>query len=165
MTRKLTSTAFEAYVALGEGRTYLALARQFNVTKRCVTKRAAQEGWADRLAKVEENAKAISDRRMSEDLADMHERHLKMVKFMGARVLAGLRDLPIKEGMDAIRAGDIVIKLERLLQGESSKHTEVSVREMFQRDVLTLLEVVPDEAPRVIEAEPAADDDELAEAE
>lgn len=158
MNRKLPSDAFAAYVALGETRTYGQIAERFHVSKRCVTKRAATEKWGERLAKMEAEAKAISDRKMTEGLAEMHERHVKMAKAMAARVLTALRDHPIEDGMDAIRAADMVIKLERLLAGEASKRTELSIEEISRREIRTLLKVVDaDDEPRVVEIEQGDD--------
>jgi hypothetical protein len=79
-------------------------------------------------------------------------RVLATLKVMGMRVLAALRDCTIKDGMDAIRAADITIKLERLLAGEVSKRTELSVAEVTRHEMRTLLTVVRDDSPRVVEA-------------
>ena len=59
MTRKLPPNAFEAYLALGEQRAYSTIAKQFGVSKRCVTKRAAQEGWTERIKKIEADASKL----------------------------------------------------------------------------------------------------------
>jgi hypothetical protein len=152
LTRKLPADAFDAYLALGERRSYSTIAKQYGVSKRCVTKRASQEGWTERLAKIEADARAISDHKATEELAAMRERHLATLKVMGMRVLAALRDCTIKDGMDAIRAADITIKLERLLAGEVSKRTELSVAEVTRHEMRTLLTVVRDDSPRVVEA-------------
>ena len=152
MNRKVPADAFERYVALGDTRTYAQLAKDLGVSRRAITKRATQERWTDRLAKIEEDAREISDRKLSNELADMQERHLKMVKVMGARVLNALRDHPIENGMDAIRAADLVIKLERLLHGESSKRTELSIEEISRREIHTLLTVAPADGAREVEA-------------
>ena len=161
MTRKLPPNAFEAYLALGEQRAYSTIAKQFGVSKRCVTKRAAQEGWAERIKKIEADARAITDQRASQTLAEMNDRHLAMVKAMGLRAMTALKNFPIEDGMDAIRAADMTIKLERLLAGEVSKRTELSIEAITRQEMRTLLTVVRDEEPRTVEAEviEAADDD------
>jgi len=156
VNRKLPTDAFEQYRALGEQRSYTALAQRLGVSKRAVTKLAAKEGWTERMAKIEEGAREISDRKASEDLAAMHERHLATLKVMGVRVLSALRDCPITDGMDAIRAADITIKLERLLAGEASKRTELSIEAITRHEMATLLKVVhdddEDDEPRVVDA-------------
>lgn len=143
MNRKLPSDAFEAYVAMGEGRTYRAIAEKFGVSKRCVTGRASEEGWGERLEKIEQGARAISDKRLTETIAEMRERHSLMVRAMGQRVVSALRDYPITDGMDAIRAGEMVIKLERLLAGEATERGELSIEELHRHEIRTLLEVSP----------------------
>ena len=156
MNKLLPPDAFEAYVALGQERSYATLARNYGVSKRCVTREAARGKWIERLSKIEEDARAASDRRVTETLADMHERHVKMLKVMGARVVTALRDHPIDSGMDAIRAADITIKLERLIAGEVSKRTELNIEEITRHEIRTLLKVVDDDdEPRTIDLERA----------
>jgi hypothetical protein len=149
---KIPPDAFDFYAAQGEHRSYQATAEKFGVSKTAITKCAKREGWGERLAKIEADARAISDRKLTESLAEMQERHLKIVKAMSARVLSGLRDYPIMDGMDAIRAADMVIKLERLLAGEASKRTELSIEDITRHEIRTLLRVVPNEEPRLVEA-------------
>lgn len=162
MSRKLPADAFEAYLAMGEQRSYSALATKHGVSKRCVTKRAAQEGWTERLARIEADARAITDQRASQTLAEMNDRHLAMVKAMGLRAMTAIKNFPIEDGMDAIRAADIAIKLERLLAGEVSKRTELNIEAITRHEMRTLLKVVSDDEPRAVEAvaiEAGGDDD------
>jgi hypothetical protein len=160
---KIPSDAFDFYAAQGEHRSYQATADKFGVSKTAITKCAKREGWGERLAKIEADARAISDRNLTESLAEMQERHLKIVKAMSARVLSGLRDYPLADGMDAIRAADMVIKLERLLAGEASKRTELSIQDITRHEIRTLLRVVPNEEPRMVEAEVGEDAEDEAE--
>jgi hypothetical protein len=160
---KIPSDAFDFYAAQGEHRSYQATADKFGVSKTAITKCAKREGWGERLAKIEADARAISDRKLTESLAEMQERHLKIVKAMSARVLSGLRDYPLADGMDAIRAADMVIKLERLLAGEASKRTELSIQDITRHEIRTLLRVVPNEEPRMVEAEVGEDAEDEAE--
>jgi hypothetical protein len=154
MTSKIPADAFDYYVSQGEQRSYQATADHFGVSKCAVAKRAKREDWAGRLASIESNARAISDRKLTESIADMQERHLKMAKAMGARALTALRDYPIEDGMDAVRAAELVIKLERMLAGDTAKRNERSIEEITRHEIRTLLMVVPDEEPkpRVVEA-------------
>lgn len=164
MIKKLPANAFEVYLGLGDQRTYAAVARQFNVSKRAVTKRATQEKWTDRLKEIEANARTITDQRASQTLADMNDRHLAMVKAMGLRAMTALKNCQIDNGMDAVRAADMVIKLERLLAGEASKRTELSIEDVTRHEIRTLLKVVgaSDEA-RVVQLDPGDDDETVAE--
>lgn len=152
MKSRIPPDAFDHYVAQGEQRSYQATAKHFGVSKCAVAKCAKREDWASRLAKIEADARTISDRRVTETLADMQERHSKTLKVMGARVLQALRDCPITDGMDAIRAADMTIKLERLLAGEVSKRTELSIEEITRHEIRTLLKVVDaDDETRVVD--------------
>ena len=63
MSAKLPHSAFEFYFGLGPGRSYQAVADRFVVTKRAVTKHAAQERWQDRLAKLEEKARLSAEQK------------------------------------------------------------------------------------------------------
>lgn len=130
MTSKIPPDAFDFYVSQGERRSYQATAEHFGVSKCAVAKRAKREDWAGRLASIEASARAISDRKLSESIADMQDRHLRMAKAMGARALAGLRDYPIEDGMDAVRAAELVIKLERLLARSLTDRELQSVGEL-----------------------------------
>lgn len=161
MTSKIPPDAFDFYVSQGEQRSYQATANRFGVSKCAVAKRAKREDWAGRLASIEASARSISDRKLTESIADMQERHFRMAKAMGARALTALRDYPIEDGMDAIRAADMVIKLERLLAGEASKRTELSIEEISRHEIRTLLKVVgADDEPRVVEIGQGDDDEE-----
>jgi hypothetical protein len=160
MNRKLPSDAFDHYVAMGDHRTYAAIAKQFGVSKRCVTKRAAKEEWTERLAKIQADKRVITDRQMSEGLAEMQERHMKIVRLMAGRALEGLKNNPIDNGMDAMRAADLAVKLERLLSGESTARTEKTIEEITRHEIRTLLKVVPAEPePQLVEATVTGGDD------
>ncbi len=69
-----------------------------------------------------------------EVLRETHDRHLKTVRFMQARALTALKQFPLTNGMEAMRATELAIKLERLIVGEPSERTEtvelVTKREM-----------------------------------
>lgn len=151
MKSRIPPDAFDHYVSQGEQRSYQATAKHFGVSKCAVAKCAKREDWVGRLAKIEADARTISDRRVTESLADMQERHSKTLKVMGARVLQALRDCPITDGMDAIRAADMTIKLERLLAGEVSKRTELSIEEITRHEIRTLLKVVAGDEARVVD--------------
>jgi len=162
MKSKIPPDAFDHYVAQGPGRSYQATADEFQVSKCAISKRAKKEDWTGRLARIEGEARVTSDRKLAESLADMHDRHLTMLKAIAMRVAQALRDYPIDSGMDAVRGAEMVIKMERLLAGEVSKRTEMSIEEITRHEIRTLLKVVPaDPEPRLVEASVAgADDDE-----
>ncbi len=53
MSAKIPPDAFEYYLGLGPGRSYGAVAEEYGVTKRAVTKLAARENWQQRIHKIE----------------------------------------------------------------------------------------------------------------
>ena len=65
----------------------------------------------------------------------MKTRHLKTARAMLGRAVKGLHEFPITSGMDAIRAAELSIKLERLIMGEASERTETSVEETIKGEM------------------------------
>jgi predicted transcriptional regulator len=147
MTRKIPEDAFERYVAMGAQRSFQALADELGVTKRAVSKCAAREGWSQRLARIDAEARKRSDEKITETLEQMRERHLATLKAMHTRALAALRQYPLTSGMDAMRAAEMAIKLERLVAGEPTDRSAVSIEEIIKQEMRELLVVVDDEDP------------------
>ncbi len=147
MSRKLGIDTFEHYFALGPGRSYQAVADHFAVSKRAVTDLARRERWQERIAQREQMARASADRKAVETLEQMTERHVAMLKAMGARAIHALKEHPLSSGMEAIRAAELVIKLERVIRGEPSERTELTVEEVTKREM-----------DRWLTAEPESDD-------
>ena len=137
--------AFEIYVAMGRQRSYRALASRFGVSKRAITKHAAVHGWPERLENIEAEARERSDEKLAETLEEMRTRHLKTLRAMSARALAALKDHPLNTGMEAIKAAEVAIKLERVIAGEVSSRTEVSVEEVSRREIENLVRVDDDD--------------------
>ena len=146
MTRKIPPDAFEYYVSLGPTRTYRAIAERYDVTTRAVTKCAARERWSERLATIEQDARERCDRKLGDVFEEARERHLKTLKAMHARALTALKQYPLSSGMDAMRAAEMVIKLERLVMGEASERTEMTIEEVTKRELRELLIMEDDDA-------------------
>ncbi|MEE9394386.1 MAG: hypothetical protein V3W41_17960 [Planctomycetota bacterium] len=53
MSTKLPSEAVDYYLSLGAERSYIAVARLFEVSKRTVSRRAAEEDWQSRVEELE----------------------------------------------------------------------------------------------------------------
>ncbi len=140
---KLPADAFTYYCALGDGRSHQAVADHFGTTKRAVTKRAVREDWAARLEKIEAEARRTVDAKIAGDLAEMHLRHRKMLTAMAARAATALRDYPLEDGMDGIKAAGLVIKLERLLAGEPTDRSAVDIEAITKREIRELLILQP----------------------
>ena len=135
MTQRIPDDAFDYYVSLGARRSYQSVAERYGVTKRAILKHATKELWTERLAKIEEEARAESDKRLAADLAEMHERHRRMLRGVAARAIAAIKEHPLASGMEGVRAAELVIKLERILAGESSERATLSVEEVTRREL------------------------------
>ena len=135
MRRKIPSNAFEVYFSLGEGRSYRTVAERFSVSKQAITKLAAKERWQERIQEIEERSRDESDREAVESLSKMNERHLKMLKVVQGKALESLRTMPLATAMEAVRALEMTIKNERLIRGEPSERTALSVEEVTQREI------------------------------
>jgi hypothetical protein len=117
MRNKIPPDAFDYYRSLGAERTYSAVARQYGVSLRGVTKRAVNEDWQGRLQRIETEARRKRDDQAIEDVAAVDERHLKLSRAIQARALVALRTMPLHSGMSAVRALDVAIKIERAILG------------------------------------------------
>lgn len=145
MKSKIPKEAFAYYVGLGEKRSYQATADHFGVSKCAVTKLAQREGWRFRLAAIESEARDRLDKKLADDIVEMRERHGKMLKVMSARVITALRDHPITDGMDAIRAADILMKNERAVAAEAVQRSESVVARVTREEIAQLVSVEPEE--------------------
>ena len=134
MSSRIPPDAFDYYVALGPDRSYRAVAEHYDVTKRAVTKRAAIEGWAERLEQIERAARERSDERLVETQGDMNVRHLKILKAVQGKALTTLKGTPLSSGMDAVRALEMTIRQERLIRGEPTERNAVSIEETIKRE-------------------------------
>lgn len=135
MTAKIPDDAFSYYVSLGVARSYRAVAERYGVSKRAVTKRAVNEQWAERLQKIEDEARERSDARLVDTVEEMRSRHLKTLRAMHARVISALQKYPLNSGMEAMKAAEMVIKMERLIAGEASERTALSIEEVTRREL------------------------------
>ena len=135
MTGRIGEDAFEFYVGLGPNRSYEAVAEHYDVNKRSVTRCAKREEWTQRLTDVQRTAREKSDQRLADTIEDMRSRHLTTLKAMHARALTALRQFPLNTGMEAMKAAEMVIKLERLVAGEASDRTAISVEEVTKREL------------------------------
>ena len=134
MNRKLPPDAFDFYASLGTDRSYQAVAKQFGASKRAAQNCADREEWTKRLEKIERESRERADKRIGETLDDIRERHMKTLRAMNGRAIEGLKSFPITSGMDAMRASEMVIKLERLIIGEPTERNAVSVEETIKRE-------------------------------
>ncbi len=153
MKRKIPTNAFEVYFAMGPGRSYDTLAERFKVSKQAITKTATKERWQERVAEIEQRVQADSKEKVVDLLNEMNERHLRVLRAIQAKALETLKEKPLRTGMDAVRALEVTIRHERLIRGEPSERTEMSVEEATRREVNRWMTVVD------VDGEEATEDD------
>ena len=141
MNRKLPPDAFDFYVNLGPDRSYEKVAEEYGISKRGVTKAAHREDWAGRLAKIEAGARQATDKKLGETIEAMNQRHLKVMKAVLGKALETLKSLPLTNAMDAVRAIDMSLKQERLIRGEPSERTAMTIAETTREEMRRLLVV------------------------
>ena len=146
MRRKIPPDAFSYYVSLGVSRSYQAVARHYSVAKASVTKVAMREGWQRRIQEIETRARTASDERAVETLEAVNGRHLKAMRVVQGKALEALRTMSLADAMDAVRALDMAIRQERLILGEPTDRSAVSVEEIIKSEYEKLM--VEEEPPK-----------------
>ncbi|MAW60664.1 MAG: hypothetical protein CMJ94_07495 [Planctomycetes bacterium] len=116
---KLPEDAFEYYVSLGSKRSYRAVAEHFGVEKRTITARAVREKWQDRLARIQERAREKVEDRMADTIAEMHERHLRVLQVILGRGLETLQSMPLTSAWEAIKALDLAMRREAEIRSQA----------------------------------------------
>ena len=134
MARKIPPEAFDAYFGMGRDRSYEAVAGRYGVTKRAVTKLAAKEDWQNRMLALEAKAREASDKKKVETLEAMRERHLKAMRAIQVKALETLKRMDIGSAMDAVRALALSVREERVILGEPSERTAISVEDTIKRE-------------------------------
>ena len=115
---RLPADAYEQYLALPAAeRSYSALSRRLGVSKRSIVARASREGWQERLRAVDEQSRQRAEKVAAEQTATITDRHLRTLRAIQAKALAGLQGLPLASGMDCVRALALTIKAERMILG------------------------------------------------
>ena len=130
---KIPPHAFDDYAGMGRARSYKAIAERYGVSKRAVVKCAERERWAERMETIEREARERGDKKLAETLEGMRERHLVTIRAMQTRALTALQQYPLSTGMEAMKAAEVAIKLERLVAGEPTERSALSVEDIRQR--------------------------------
>jgi len=141
MVNRIPEHAFDFYANLGPGRSYGQVAKEYGVSRRAVAQRADRDGWKARLQHIEEEARKRGDERLVETFDEVRSRHLRTVRAMHARALTALKQFPLQDPMQAIRAAELTIKLERMILGEPSDSPGGSVEEITREEMRRLLVV------------------------
>lgn len=118
---KLPEEAFEYYVSLGPKRSYQAVADRYGVQKKTVTTRAVRDRWQARLRDIQERAQQEVEDRMVDSLAEMNERHLRVLQAILARGLEALQSIPIASGWDAVKSLDLAMRREAEIRRSKKK--------------------------------------------
>jgi hypothetical protein len=134
MARKLPVDAFDFYFALGPGRSYQAVATRYGTTKRAVTNLAVRERWQERAAELEQKARESAAKKTMETLEEVNLRHLKVLRTLEAKAIEGMRNLSIDTPADILRALDLALRQTRVILGEPSERTAISVEEVIKRE-------------------------------
>ena len=132
--RKIPQDALLYYVALGPGRSYEKVAKEYGVSKRAIVDHAVRENWQDRIAELERRARENVDAKADDTVEEMYDRHLKLIKLMQGKAVETLRNLPLTKASEAVKTLEITMKQERLLHGEPSERTAVSIEDTIKRE-------------------------------
>ena len=137
---KIPDDAFERYVALGPGRSYQALADKLGVDKRSIVRLATKEKWAERLAKIQEAARAETDKKLVADLQAVRERQLQQARFLQGQALKALKELPPEKALKAAASAlSVSWRQEMLILGEPTDRQAATIEEVTKREIDTLL--------------------------
>ena len=134
MGKRIPEDAFEQYYLLGPERSYRRLASSLAVSKQAIAKKAKRESWQGRVLERDRKMQAAVASKVEGTLEALNERHLRILRGIQARALEVLKKMPLNTGMEAVRALELSIKQERLILGEPSDRTAVSVEETVKRE-------------------------------
>lgn len=136
---RIPDDAFEIYVAMGAGRSYQALAEKLKVDKRSIVRYATKEKWAERFTKIQEEARAATDKKLVADLQAVREQQLREVRFLRSEALKAMKGLSPEKAIKVAAALNIAWKHELLLLGEPTDRQASTVEEVTKREIQTLI--------------------------
>ena len=140
--KRLSPDAYSYYVELGLARSYEAVAQKFGVSKVTVVNHAAKERWQERLREAEQKAREEANTKAVDVLQEVKDRQLMEARILEHRALDALRTLPPEKAAKAAMMLQIAWRHELLLLGEPSERTELTIVEVTQREIQTLLKRV-----------------------
>jgi hypothetical protein len=109
------------------------------MSRRAVCTAGSQEHWPERVERIEREAQEKAEREHIESLAEIRRRHLATARAMSARALAGLKEFPLTDGMQAIKAADLTIRLERLLMDEATERVYLDIAALTRGEIDEML--------------------------
>ena len=134
MRRKIPPEAYSYYLGLGQARSYEAVAKHYQVSKRAITNLARKESWQEKVAAADQQARARAVERAQESIEEINERHLKTAQLIQRKALEALRECTIVGAMDAVKALVLGVRDERLIRGEPTDRAELDVAEIVKRE-------------------------------
>ena len=137
--KRLPPESFDHYVELGPDRSYDAVAQHFGVSKATVLRHAEKHRWQERLREAEKAARETANKKAVETLQAVKDRQLQEARILERRALEALKVLPPEKASKAALMLQIAWKHELLLLGEPSERTELTIEEVTQREIQTLL--------------------------
>ncbi len=146
---------FFKWMALGEGRSFKAVATTTNMPVAVVIKHAQKFKWKQRLALVQSRASAKTLDRMVESYADVNEIHVRELRELRENALSVLRNIPITHPRDAIKLVLESMKLERQILGLDADSDNKDLTELLAEKLKRVqAKVLPEEeGPKQIEHE------------
>ena len=136
---KVPENAFETYVAMGPDRSYQALADKLGVDKRSIVRAASKEKWAERLAKIQEQARAAMDKKLVVELQEVREQQLREVRYLRSEALKAMKGFTPEKAVKIAAALAIGWKHELLLLGEPTDRQASTVEEVTKRELDSLM--------------------------
>jgi hypothetical protein len=134
VTRKLDESAYAYYLGLGPGRSHRLVALHYSCSKKAVTNKAIAEGWKEKIAEHERQQREETERKASESLEAMNERHLKMATYMARKGLEALSTMTFDTAMDATRAIKLAAEMERLIRGQPSARAAIDIEQKIRSE-------------------------------
>ena len=112
-----------------------------------------RDRWQQRLEDIEREAQAATDAKLARAMTDMNMRHRKLLLGIASRAAQALSQYELNSAMEAVRAAEVAVKLERLLAGEATETKTLSI-EQVSRDEVSRFVVVESDADEWDDDEP-----------
>jgi transposase-like protein len=132
--KRIPPESFSYYVSLGPGRSYAKVAEHFGVHRRSLVRFAKKHDWQRRLMAAEAKAQQRGDDAAVDALTEMSERHLKVCRAVQGKALEALRSMPLTSATAAVRALDMSLRNERLILGEPSERTSLTLEDAIKKE-------------------------------
>lgn len=132
--KKLPDDAYAVYLGLGSRRSHQAVADHFGVDKKTVTNRAVKENWRQRIEDHERVERQRLERKATETVEAMNDRHLRVISFIQTKGIEALKSMPLDSAIDAVRAITIAIEKERVIRGEPAQRSAIDIERRIREE-------------------------------